>query len=127
VQDIEISKTIYNFSNLHNLKVIEYIESTKEEIIFIGECDLQLKNKTETKKIAIKQVQNSVSSKNLKFQNEYLVLSQLIPNNNIIQIFTYFDDTPTEEMVKLLPQESVELLTEVTGEKKNYIFNVRYY
>jgi len=53
-----------------------------------------------------------------KFENEYLILTQSISHDNIIKIFTYFIDQPTEEMINLLPKETSNLLKETDFENK---------
>jgi len=62
----------------------------------------------------------SISTGSLKdrYENEYLILTQSISHDNIIKIFTYFIDQPTEEMLKLLPNDTSELLKESNFENE---------
>jgi len=53
------------------------------------------------------------------YENEYLILSQLISHDNIIKIITKFIDRPTEEMLNFLPEETKLKLLKEPNFKEN--------
>jgi len=63
-----------------------------------------------------------------RYKNEYLILTQSISHDNIIKIFTYFPDRPTEDMLKILPKETtlerttlVMIMEYIPNNLKNYL------
>jgi len=112
-----ISDSIDEFSKLKSYNVIGLIGSGQQGSVFLCKCDLPLKNKKQNTatQVAVKMIYNygeSTDEISMKYENEYLILTQSISHDNIIKIFTYFVDRPTEEMLNLLPKDTSNLLKE---------------
>jgi len=104
---LKIRESINLFSKLENYRVIEHISSGFEGSVFNCQCDLFLNNKIQTTQVAIKMLFNdgrSTGSFTERHENEYQILKS-ISHNNIVNIFTYFNDKPTEVMISMLPEE----------------------